>query len=521
MIMKRIISGKIFFLLAGLAFATGCSTMDDVVGGTGKVQVSLQGISEGSEESLTKAQALPDTVNLPVKDGLGLLCTLAPDPSSLTRTTSTMTSGYKYRMVAYKHGTTTVAGTQIYTVGSNEGLPGAISLSPGYYDFAFYSFNNVNDPGDPNSSGNVAVPAGVDLLYFMASNVQVTAENITSIQVTFAHKFSAVKVVANSIGVGPSLNSVAATLGVSYPATLAAPTGGLTAGTGGTSAVSWSDASSAIRTSDTAPIYTNGATSITVNFPAGSVNIGGTTNSAAKSVTFTKTLVAGTRYTLNVRFVKCALQLSKTSSMIFMCHNLGADYTADPFTPSWKINGAYWQWGNKNYSVGNPVDASGVSPAYTWNENNYNTASTGTAWNLGTEAAPVKNTTYDPCPTGFRVPTYAEAIKLVGGVAINLSGGAWPGTGIVGTTNFSTGRGYYDATTGTVMTLFLPMAGDIYFQPTPGSLHERGTSCVLWTSRMYETPSWQSAYIFMTGSTPGGMGYHPKTIGHTIRCIAE
>jgi hypothetical protein len=367
------------------------------------------------------------------------------------------------------------------------------------------------------------VPAGVDLLYFMASNVQVTAENITSIQVTFAHKFSAVKVVANSSGVGPSLNSVAATLGVSYPATLAAPTGGLTAGTGGTSAVSWSDASSAIRTSDTAPIYTNGATSITVNFPAGSVNIGGTTNSAAKSVTFTKTLVAGTRYTLNVRFVKCALQLSSTSSMIFMCHNLGADYTADPFTPSWKINGAYWQWGLKNYSVGNPVDASGVSPAYTWDQYNFNYSIT--AWNSGTEAAPVKNTTYDPCPTGFRVPTYAEAIKLVGGVAINLSGTAWPATGIVGTTNFSTGRGYYDAATGKVMTLFLPMAGDIYLQPTPGSLHERGTSCVIWTSTTYDyntgaTSPFRSWFI-ATGSTSGGMSYHHPGMGHSVRCIAE
>jgi hypothetical protein len=47
-----------------------------------------------------------------------------------------------------------------------------------------------------------------------------------------------------------------------------------------------------------------------------------------------------------------------------MCHNFGADEDVDLFTPDYRINSTYYQWGNPTAIVGNSTSSVGISPAY-------------------------------------------------------------------------------------------------------------------------------------------------------------
>lgn len=194
----------------------------------------------------------------------------------------------------------------------------------------------------------------------------------------------------------------------------------------------------------------------------------------------------------------------------FMCHNLGADQTADPFTGSYKINGAYWQWGNLNYSVGNPTDATGAVPAYTWNANNYSASAT--AWNSGTEAAPIKSSN-DPCPAGYRVPTKTE---WAGACANNAY--TYAGTYAENNTNFS--YMFYFAPGGTIA-LPLPFAGRREYNT--GSNAYRGAWFHYWSSTFYgfNGATYSSWHLYSSGSSNAVVNTQANLYGQSIRCIAE
>jgi uncharacterized protein (TIGR02145 family) len=79
----------------------------------------------------------------------------------------------------------------------------------------------------------------------------------------------------------------------------------------------------------------------------------------------------------------------------FMCHNLGADTSLDPFTPAKGLNGDYYQWGIKYPVATVDTPSGGISG---WNTN----GAPNNAWDQYVKTA------NDPCPNGFRLPTYTE-----------------------------------------------------------------------------------------------------------------
>ncbi len=125
-------------------------------------------------------------------------------------------------------------------------------------------------------------------------------------------------------------------------------------------------------------------------------------------------------------------------------------------------------------------------------------------WNSGTESAPVK-TKYDPCPTGWRVPTYAE----LDGLSNNYS--SW--------TTVDGQNGRYLAGDYTYLAdapqVFFPAAGYLYYGG--GNAFARGGYGDYWSSR----PSSNSAYRLNFNSSSTNMSYDYRAYGYSVRCVQE
>ena len=123
-------------------------------------------------------------------------------------------------------------------------------------------------------------------------------------------------------------------------------------------------------------------------------------------------------------------------------------------------------------------------------------------WNSGSESAPVK-TEYDPCPEGWRVPTYAELDEL----SNNYSSMTTADNGQIG--RWFSGPNSYTAS---VPQVFFPAAGYRYGD---GSALPRGSRGGYWSSR----PSGAYACgLYFDGSSVD-MGDNSRATGYSVRCV--
>lgn len=128
-------------------------------------------------------------------------------------------------------------------------------------------------------------------------------------------------------------------------------------------------------------------------------------------------------------------------------------------------------------------------------------------WNSGTESKPVK-TEYDPCPDGWRVPTYAELDEL----AKNSS--SWTTEdGQVGYW-FSGARSYTDE----VPQVFFPAAG---YRNSDGIAGNRGYIGTYWSSRPFNYFSGGNAYRLDFKFGFADMYYYERAYGYSVRCVQE
>ena len=132
-------------------------------------------------------------------------------------------------------------------------------------------------------------------------------------------------------------------------------------------------------------------------------------------------------------------------------------------------------------------------------------------WNSGTESNPLK-TEYDPCPEGWRVPTYAELDEL------NNNCSSW-------TTNVNGQPGYWfsgaSSYTETVPQVFFPAAG---FRWDNGSgSHGRGYYGEYWSSRAGSNyaSGLDRAYILELCSYYAYMDSYERASGYSVRCVQE
>jgi uncharacterized protein (TIGR02145 family) len=202
--------------------------------------------------------------------------------------------------------------------------------------------------------------------------------------------------------------------------------------------------------------------------------------------------------------ISCGAYVAAGVWKAFKCHNLGADESADPFTPDWKLNGNYYQWGRSGVAANGPTGPSSGEAndgAITgWNT----TAASNGDW------ADSSKTANDPCPAGFRVPTKAQW-EAVLNTTLNPTR-SLPGTWSNSSTNYSSGLRIGSGATG----LFLPTAG--YRRDSNGSLSNRGSNGFYWSSTA--DGSSVSSYLLFDPEYALTISNN-RNLGFSVRCIEQ
>jgi len=190
----------------------------------------------------------------------------------------------------------------------------------------------------------------------------------------------------------------------------------------------------------------------------------------------------------------------------FLCRNLGAASSADPYTPSADVMGDYYRWGDST-----PVATfKTILIPLPWSY------SDGWYGNNSTDPNTKVKSSYDPCPEGYRVPNIAEWEGLFANNTITfISAGQYP---------LSESGQYHGCMIGDY--LMLPGAGRRTIEDEGYNLHAWRGDGRYWTSQREATlctpPRFCAAYAFL-------MHYATTTTGiwmvdldaHSIRCIAE
>jgi uncharacterized protein (TIGR02145 family) len=257
-------------------------------------------------------------------------------------------------------------------------------------------------------------------------------------------------------------------------------------------------------------VISTGVTGLTATLSSGYFSIG--SGNLVYSITGTPTSAGTATFAINTGGQTCDLDISVSSTPVcrakidattyrnFMCHNLGAANTnADPFTPSWEINGGYWQWGRLSQAAAGPVGP------YAGETNEAAVAGWNAANAPNSSWSDASKTVNDPCPAGYRIPTKAQWDAVItNNTLTNL--GSWP----ISSTNYSSGKKI-----GTE--LMLPAVG--YRYSGNGALYGRGDSGHYCSST--ENGASNGWHLYFHNGGAETYGNDLRSFGFSVRCIAE
>jgi len=201
----------------------------------------------------------------------------------------------------------------------------------------------------------------------------------------------------------------------------------------------------------------------------------------------------------------CGAYISDTNWIAFMCHNLGADESLDPFIPAKGLHGAKYQWGRKTPVLTMAQDQASSATIPGWDNTNLWPVDS-LFWMGGIK------TNYDPCPDGYSVPSRDiwEAIRLNNTLY-------YTGTWTPGENEYLSG--FYLGRSPSDRTLFFPNAG--YRGWAWGELVQRGSQPFYPTAEI----SWGGG-SFTAYYVPGiGHGLNVtgpmRSTAMPVRCVAN
>lgn len=206
--------------------------------------------------------------------------------------------------------------------------------------------------------------------------------------------------------------------------------------------------------------------------------------------------------TLTARFQDAACCGAKSSGgahwLDFMCHNLGADTSLDPFTPPGNIgglNGDYYKWGSIDKIATVDTQSGPIAGWVRIYPPNI------TVWNDS------KKTATDPCPEGFKVPSQSQWID-VANTSLNIQ------KNVITSGSFGRGKKFGNL-------LLLPASGARSY--ANGALVNRNNVGYYWSSTINTSIDGAARALIYdrdqnaSATTPGG----ELNDSFPVRCVAE
>ncbi|KGE14193.1 FISUMP domain-containing protein [Sphingobacterium deserti] len=451
-----------------------------------------------------------------------------------------------FRLAAYNSGGNFVQ-AKVYSIAANgtvtpaDGV--AMQLPNGQYTFIAYSYNTNTAPTE-NLTGTTAsnftianAPVANGFMVFNSGLITVSSQATVNLNVILRHLTSPMQVLIDASATNGYLitNVGATTLGTTRgTATVNLSTGAVTnfAGTTTTQTISYPSTTAADEWVSNIAYFSNNTTAGTLSIASLTV---GPLNRTTPINFNNINILPGVAYTVRLRLnpadgfeTIAGQEAAFIGGRYWMRRNLGVATTVNPDVPNATASigfrdhiGSYFQWGRITARGNGNSTANQTGAHWATREESL------TAWNTGTETAPVKNATNDPCPSGWRVPTRNEWNLLLANTTQNESdnvGSNWT----AGPTNYATAKVFRSLRDRNVILTFpsggayTPTAGAN--NTTVGALQSRGNAGAYWTSQSIapETAALNAARL-VTNQTSAtmGQGNNNKNFAINVRCIRD
>ncbi|AQX06505.1 hypothetical protein BAX97_08045 [Elizabethkingia meningoseptica] len=458
-----------------------------------------------SPSSFISAELAPATALNTVASTSKNLNTMAAVPGNLIGT------GVKFRAIAYRQGDGSYQTYQDYTIG--ESVQPMMLDGGEKYDIIAYSYGSTSalpeiSTGEMTNLSQAKInydDNNKDLMHQKINGFTPDGNNPNNkVDIKLRHKLSQITTVINSyIG---DINEISwAYLRPHHPE-------GVLSLSNGTISRTY-ESNERLNFSGTFPTTSATADPVLINADT-SGNLTGlfsaslTVNNIGKTISLPNSFKITPEYknnlTINLR--KCGAYLGPNSTQWknFMCHNLGADYLADPFTPSAAIQGAKYQWGAQT----------GEEGRYISQADDQSNSGIISGWNTISKAdgswSDTSKTSNDPCPSGYRVPTRDQWQGVIDNNNVERIG-SWTNVGDIYSSVL------YLKNVSNVITLMLPASG--YRSSLNGLILFRGVKANYWSSSEYQSD--KAFNMTVERLVSPGNDISGRGLAFPIRCIAE